>query len=501
MKRLLPALVMVTALALTGCVADPNAQYTASARAALASLDGLTDNERIDAVLAFAATNEADVLAASAIDGAELAPLREPFSSFANPDEIIFTPASYSRTADVGTFLGLGFIMVGWMGENGLNLADQGNVGTESGSVPGFEGEVTISPEGNVSGTLSGTQSASGTTATVSAETRVQACPDPDGSLELTGKSDVRLSVGTTTVSISLEVTATGRLDDTATLVESDYTYRHQISMSAGGTGEFFDHSSGASTGVTVNRESSTATMDFAQSAVDAAAVAANMVALDMLDNAKRGWESGRCVNLTVTPSEDPGSLEPNAEITIEAAPTAKSDGQPTEGSVVATLSGEGSLAQAGSKVDAAATYDYTAPDEKNLSGTVTFESRSNRGVGKATLTLETGSRSYSAVGTEGEFTATGIICSLASPFVLTGNGLTLTFTPADENGGAYQTTGSVDGVGFTGDGVYTVARDADFIATTVVVDGTMILSTPDGSTVASPANIDVVLTPIESCG
>lgn len=70
-----------------------------------------------------------------------------------------------------------------------------------------------------------------------------------------------------------------------------------------------------------MNRSSGQATLEFAQSAVDSAAVLADLVASDLLKVAQRGWESGRCVTVTLTPSADPATLEPSASVNIEAVP------------------------------------------------------------------------------------------------------------------------------------------------------------------------------------
>lgn len=507
MKRLLPAIAIASTLTLAGCVADDG---SLSARTTLATLEALTGEERVEAVLAIAAENEAALRREWGVDEAlggtpsadvTMGSLIAPLVDLTSGDEVIsFAPASLSEGSGggVGTMLGLGFVMIGQLGDNAMTLADQGNSGTQSDSSPGYSAEISIS-DGSVSSTFKIAESRGGASTQVSSETELSYCPAPDGTLELKGKAEVRLTIKNVTASISLDLVATGRLDDSATLVASDYTYRHQISSTTDGKGEFFDHSSGARDDITVNRESSGTTLEFAQSAVDSAAALANMVANDMMDAAKRGWESGRCVTLTVTPSEDPGSLEPSAEITLDAAPTATLDGQPAAGTVTATLSGEGELDPTGAKVDAPATFTYTAADEKDLSGTATFESRSKRGVGKATLTLSTGGQAYSARGTEGEFTATGTICSLTSQFVLTGSGLTLTFTPNGEWDGTFQLTGFEDGVSFIGDGSYDVTYDGA-IATNVIVDGDMTLSTPEGVTATSPTDLNVVLTPIEPC-
>ena len=65
------------------------------------------------------------------------------------------------------------------------------------------------------------------------------------------------------------------------------------------------------------------------------------MAAIQAINGAKSGWESGKCVTLqpTSSPAKRKGA-QPSTRFQITAAPRAKSDGAPTGGSIRVTLSG-----------------------------------------------------------------------------------------------------------------------------------------------------------------
>ena len=86
-----------------------------------------------------------------------------------------------------------------------------------------------------------------------------------------------------------------------------------------------------------------------------------------------------------------------------------KSDGAAAGGTVTATLNGGASLQPASGKVKADAKYGYTGPEKKNETASIDFESRSKRGVGKASLAFDTKSgRPYSMEGGAGDFHGVG---------------------------------------------------------------------------------------------
>ncbi len=153
-----------------------------------------------------------------------------------------------------------------------------------------------------------------------------------------------------------------------------------------------------------------------------------------MLAAAEAGWKSGRCVVLepTTTPAKRSGLL-PSQHVTITAQPKSRLDGFPVGGTVKATLAGETSVDPDGTKVPAAATFTYVAPGTRDKTGTVSLEARSKRGIGRAEVVLDTNARSYQATRGLDDFIGTGTICDLSQPFTISGTGVTVTFTPADD--------------------------------------------------------------------
>lgn len=509
MNRPLLSIAAIAVLALSGCVAEAPSPYTAAAQQTLADLDGLDPEQQRAAVLDLAASGESAAwrafgvddaaggpdAAATLIDGAlaELTPETEPQVHLASLT---------SATDAVGSAFGIGFIAIGALGDSAVDASNNGTIGSDATDVPGGQARVTVGADGAVHVEYSASATQGELTMTTTASSDVQPCPDPDGRLELSADVAVRVGLGQAGGSIELHVDATGLLDNDANLAGSNYTYRQQYAAYSQGKGEFLDHSGNAAGEVTVNRYSEAATAEFALGAAEMAAGLAYLVANDLQKAAETGWSSGRCVDLQLTPSEDPGSLEPDAQITIEAAPRSTTDGTQTGGSVTATLSGEGSLDPTGSPLSAPATFDYRAPSEKDRHDTASFESRSNRGIGRATLELSTGSSSYTAKGSRDEFSGSGTICSLTAPFEIPGNTLTFRFTPADDRGGTWRATGAIEDITFLGDGSYTVEHDnrQNFEATALTLTGTITVTGPDGSTYDSPGDIVFALTPTEPC-
>jgi hypothetical protein len=193
-------------------------------------------------------------------------------------------------------------------------------------------------------------------------------------------------------------------------------------------------------------------------------------------------WESGRCIDLKVT--SDPGKrkgIRPSTAFDLEAIPRVKSDASAAGGTVTATLNGGSSLQPASGKVKADAKYGYTGPEKKNETASIDFESRSKRGVGKASLAFDTKlGRPYRMEGGAGDFHGVGTACDLEQPFTVAGGGNTVSFVPSSRDGGTYTYAGSMAGFGVHGYGTYTV-KYADDVAVSIVAKGPGTVETPIG--------------------
>jgi hypothetical protein len=79
--------------------------------------------------------------------------------------------------------------------------------------------------------------------------------------------------------------------------------------------------------------------------------------------------------------------------------------------------------------------------------------------------------RSYSISGGAGDFSGTGTICDITQPWTVSGNGITVTFTPSSAYGGTYAYSGSVSGFAASGSGEFVVTY-ADGIAVSIQAGG-----------------------------
>lgn len=128
---------------------------------------------------------------------------------------------------------------------------------------------------------------------------------------------------------------------------------------------------------------------------------------------------------------------------------------------VVETVTAGGAAVKPeGSKVNADATFTYTAPDAPDKTGTVSLEARSRRGVAKANIDFDTKRGAYVASGGT-QVKASGTVTDLTAPFALHGKGRGFTvvysYTPASSTGGTYTYAGSGGGVSMRGSGTYRI--------------------------------------------
>ena len=113
-----------------------------------------------------------------------------------------------------------------------------------------------------------------------------------------------------------------------------------------------------------------------------------------LLPNLQKVLDAGRCVTITVEPSDGPMNLDPFTNVDLLTKPRAKisNSGFSTGGTVQATfkINAGGAITESGDKVPADATFHYLSPLDYAKKETVTFEARSKRGTGKLDYTLTT---------------------------------------------------------------------------------------------------------------
>ena len=335
---------------------------------------------------------------------------------------------------------------------------------------------------------------------------KVNVCPDAAGKLrlELTSKSSLSRPGGGGGTNLDINVVVTRQLDDDAHYVGLErQTHVEHASFGGANAGTYVDLTrslGGDRPGTTINRRSTQATDASIANAGDLAAIL-ELMAVVYTETARDVWESGACVKLdpTAAPSKRT-KAQPSTSFSLLAAPRSRVDGSATGGTVRATLSGDSSLAPAGSKVRADARFTYVAPGERKRSAKIAFEARSMRGVGKSELGFDTDDgAAYAVEGGADEFHGTGQICDLAAPFTIAGSGNTVRFAPRDARGGTYEYSGTMSGFAVFGNGTY-VVKYANEIAVGITATGAGSVRTPQG-VVSANGTEQYRLTPAPDCG
>jgi hypothetical protein len=261
------------------------------------------------------------------------------------------------------------------------------------------------------------------------AGTTIHPCPDPDGAFMIEALIDVKASKAGVGQNARMELEVDGTVDDNAELAGKNIENHTQWSDFGGGKGQFVDFTMAGPNGVEqarTNRTGGTVTDAFMQLSSTLSTLVGLLIATQLLDATEKAWKSGRCVELKVTPSAGPDGLTPSEVVNVLAEPRSKVDGTPTGGTVTATLtSGGASVEPNGSPVPADANSNYTAPNEQDQKGTVSYESRSRRGVGKAEITFSTTKpAAYLIVGGLQDWQVNQVVCDVMQPFTLEAPGV-----------------------------------------------------------------------------
>lgn len=410
-----------------------------------------------------------------------------------------------ASTATDGLGAGIfgGMVISDGVADNAITSTnDGGSVGSASFESGGSTLTLTATPEGAVNSSFEATTSLKGVAITIAAATEINPCPDANGDLTPKGVFDVRTAGPNGSGSrIRLDIELDLFVNDDAGVAMSEYAYTAQYFEKPDGTTEaIVDFAVDSNGEYTTSRISADTSAKFKDNAIGTAAFVASWVAQSLEKAAKKGWESGRCIDLRANASAGPTGLKPSSEVTITASPFAKSDGKPAGGTVTAQLSAGGdSVSPSATKVKANADFAYVAPDKKNQSGTVALESRSKRGVGKTSITLDTeAAKAFTLVGGGGDWFAEGTTCDISQPFSVSGTGLTMAYTPTGPAGGSYTLSGDAGGVVWSGGGTYSVALAPDG-GGALITAGINTISTEVG-VFSDSYESAFVLTPLAAC-
>ena len=418
-------------------------------------------------------------------------------------------PAAFTGEGMSSGFLGLGMGAFGGFMTGGLlsgmvagasddklaELAKEGPIqlgGKEGGAQVTIGSDGSISQEYTYDGKID-----DGLTGKIKMKMKMEACPDAQG--KITVVSDIDSSVRVTGKEgtggyVHSRFVYERWLDDDAQLMQGPDGSSSRMDLKMGGyenyASQHVDISAGWSRGgrETFENRGEQGFSIFrpdevqrTQQLMQGAQLIQTLFAEMMLrGSGKQGpWESGRCVELkpTSTPAKRKGA-KPSTHYEVEAAPRAKSDGAPAGGTVTATLSGGSSLLPASGKVPADARYAYTGPAQKDEAATITFEARSKRGVGRATLEFDTKeTHAYRITVFPGCSGVSGKdICDLSKPFSIQGvgcgGGVTsgMTFTPSGNAAGKMDWKTGVGAISAGFSGTYTVeeGEEVGYLHTTL---------------------------------
>lgn len=371
-----------------------------------------------------------------------------------------------------GTFAGM--LVSALMADAGISLTKDGATGDAVRDFGGADGTargtISAAPGGGVASTLEMSTSYKGVSIQIKVGTDIDPCPDARGVIDPTGTYQVNVTgPDGTGSSTQVDVKMTIELDDDARIATSTYTYEAAYTARPQTPGSVFDFTTRSvrfsrdAAGEFHTEELNAAGFWDAEFLTEAGRVGeffARWVSWSIEAAAQKGWEDGRCIELAVTPSAGPTSLDPGDVVSVLAQPIAKQDAAPAGGTVVATLaSGEYAIEPDGEKVPADATFTFQAPREIDESGTVHFESRSRRGVGKADITFDTMAEHYAISGGSGPFAGTGEWCAGAQGFSTVGGDVSTVYVLTSADGGTIQYSGGNMTGGWAGAGTFTVER------------------------------------------
>jgi len=421
-------------------------------------------------------------------------------------------PAAFTGEGMTSGFIGMGMgtfmgMVTGGMTSGAIasmsdkDLAELSAAGPIKHNGGGGSAELQFGKDGSLSQSVQFDVNEHGVNGKVKMKLTMTACPDADGKVSVEIETDSQMSVSGkpgTGGSVHTQFKYERYLDDDAHMIDTADGGASNLRVRMGGYENFESQSVEITTGherggkpifehhdeqgFSIFRRDE---VERTQQLLQATELLQTLMAEVMLRGMTGGspWEGGRCVDLKVTsdPAKRKG-VRPSTAFELEAKPRAKEGGATVGGTVTATLSGGSSLQPAGGKVEVDAKYGYTGPEKKDESASITFESRSKRGVGKATLEFDTKAlRSYRMEGGAGDFHGVGQVCDLEQQFFVEGGGNTVRFEPSSSAGGTYSYSGNMSGFRIYGHGTYTV-KYQDEVAVSITATGPGSVVSPAGT-------------------
>jgi len=423
-----------------------------------------------------------------------------------------FGPADFSdvalvRTADAPALPGLAdFIALGATLENGRgalpNLPAEGATGTVQDKVNGVDvsGHMTVTPDGTE---LSITMSKDGKTYSMTVKESVTGDPCPDSEGQVPGTFEVFFtSSGSTGAdsgggSVAWKGTFTGTVDDNAeisSIVSDGSMIRNQtvdgsVTSDSIGLHTTLDGALNGQNVVTTFRMTNPGQAEADQLAASARD-ALNGIVAGIMTQRRNVWQGGACVAVT---ADLPDKVKRNSTTPFTVKVTHKPDGAELNAPVTAKLD-SGAVSVSPDRIDKApGQFTYVAPDAAGKKASLTFTSKSRRGIGTLTKTVST--MRYVANGGNGQVSITGTVDDLDKPFdlkvVSPGGTGTVTMTPTGPTSGKIQ---GITNLGFSTEvtkGTYTLKETkTGYLAT-----GTVSTCLTKVRTCSSPGSIEVTFT------
>jgi hypothetical protein len=334
------------------------------------------------------------------------APMATVQREIAIPGELVFG-AMFTATAMVAIRMDRGFGDPASSGQpNTSTSTSQETVGgrriatsTTTTNVLSWGGSIAID-DVTMNQTVTVTDAATGaalgtTTNKVHVRAEMNGCPDVNGialvkmDVEVTGDASGMAGGSVTRIQSHSETSA--QVDDSAEIAGISDLIDMTYSTTSGGTTRRSTSIVGLALppGTTQQIDDGDVPPQEATQARSLMAMLTYMTAGTLLQFAKDKWQGGACVRIDATTAKA-RQVHPNEVVNFTAKPVHVVEGNDLDKPIVATFSGDGTLAPVDTSERPPVSYTYTAPSDKDKTGTAVLKSTSNRGIGTLTIVFRT---------------------------------------------------------------------------------------------------------------
>jgi len=273
-----------------------------------------------------------------------------------------------------------------------------------------------------------GTKNGASVKTDLSATIDGQRCPTAEGQVSFSIKATVGSQSGGTGTTQDLTTFVRAVVNDDAEIASSTFDVKQATTQVKGGrqvyleTGETLkygpDYSNVKESNWRVDQKTDNVTQEDANNLDSPGLQAALELGIASLASAQLRWQDGGCVKIVAA---SPGTVEPGSTTAIPVNVISIFEGANAPSKINAALTGAKSLDPT-LLAKTPGTLNYTAPQEKGKTATITLTATSRRGKATLKLTANTGEK-FSANGTWGNAKLTGLIDTLSSPFTLASTG------------------------------------------------------------------------------